>query len=666
MVTVNKGLRVHQSQSSFLTTNELDIRDDDTASKNLRLLVVTQPRLGRLELAGQPNKRVDAFAYDDLVSRRVKYVHDESELARAAAHSPFESIANTDDRIDLKISDGKNEATTVLSIDILRPQSASHLPVLTSTYSLKCRELQRKQIGPDEIRIVDADTPDDQLRVIITHPAQYGTLEKMQLGSQQQQAKAGGGELASPIEDKLISIDTNTNQKLNLILKFTNNNTVSADRPTFVTVSEFTMAELSAGLIYYNHRGPGGRPDRFGFVVYDGSNKAFATENGQPVSDYQIFNIFVETAKNAPPVIQTNTGLDYLSEVDGRPGRLITKNELFVSDEDDSAEDVFVEITRKPAHGFIEHRDQRGLPVYRFTQDDVNSNKVAYVLAKYEEGAAVPHEDLFEFDVRDSSSNLIRGNRLQIAWSAVSFEERELSVLESEGKVRVHIHRAGNLRRFSAVTCHTVSDTAKSSRDAKAYDFVHTSVRVEFNEDESSKACDVVLNRDQVAEGVESFYVVLAEAKYSVVVGALARVKVNILDGAREVTVEFEEARHQAREWDKFVSLPIVRSGGDLSADVLVECVTRRDETAVADVPATPRASRPPLVQRVTQVKIPSGEMYGFCDVEIVHDDVSEATGAAFKAVLVNPSVGVRIGQRSESTVFIIGPNDGNFIEINE
>lgn len=97
--------------------------------------------------------------------------------------------------------------------------------------------------------------------------------------------------------------------------------------------------------------------------------------------------------------------------------------------------------------------------------------------------------------------------------------------MESEGKARVHIKKTGYLKQFSMVSCRTQSHTAKSNRDTKLYDFVHTHSRLEFNEDESYKACDIVLNRDDQTEPIESFWVQLDEAKYSIV-GLNNRIKV--------------------------------------------------------------------------------------------------------------------------------------------
>ena len=83
------------------------------------------------------------------------------------------------------------------------------------------RELQRKQITPAELRVVDQDTADENLKVIITHSPQYGTLEKLMplQQQQQQQSVSSYSQGSKPIEDKMISINTNANQKFNFILK---------------------------------------------------------------------------------------------------------------------------------------------------------------------------------------------------------------------------------------------------------------------------------------------------------------------------------------------------------------------------------------------------------------------------------------------------------------
>ena len=107
------------------------------------------------------------------------------------------------------------------------------------------------------------------------------------------------------------------------------------------------------------------------------------------------------------------------------------------------------------------------------------------------------------------------------------------------------------------------------------------------------------------------------------------------------------------QEFQRFISLPVLRSG-DLHNEIQVECVTKdgtahRNEDFVA---------RNKLGQNFQIVKIPAGELYGFCDIEIIDDDLNEMHTETFKAILVNPSGLTRVGPKSEALVSIIGPND--------
>lgn len=147
----------------------------------------------------------------------------------------------------------------------------------------------------------------------------------------------------------------------------------------------------------------------------------------------------------------------------------------------------------------------------------------------------------------------------------------------------------------------------------------------------------------------------------------------NILDKKRESVLEFEQAHVEVQENSKFVSLAIVRTG-EMSLDVWVECVTQ-DESAHAHADYVPRTPAHYQHQQLlgspvssggsssgSMVKIPAGEMYGFCDIEIVDDNEYELGSEVFRAVLVNPSFGARLGSRSEASISIVGPNDSKMI----
>lgn len=99
--------------------------------------------------------------------------------------------------------------------------------------------------------------------------------------------------------------------------------------------------------------------------------------------------------------------------------------------------------------------------------------------------------------------------------------------------------------------------------------------------------------------------------------------------------------------------MPIIRSG-DLSTDVQVECLTI-DETANSNVDFVPRLKNN---LNSNLVKIPAGEIYGFCDIEIIDDDLNEIQTEYFKTYLSSASPGTRIGFKSEARIGIIGPND--------
>jgi hypothetical protein len=389
-----------------------------------------------------------------------------------------------EDWIEMRATDGKNEANANFNIKFVRTNTNS-IPILKSSYSMQVKELTRKQFSIQDLNVVDIDTPNEQLKIVITHPPQYGTLEK----------------------------------SANLLN---------------MPISEFLMSDLLAGNIYYNHRSPGVKQDRFGFLVTDGQNNAFIIDNGIQVTSYQVFKLEIlpneNSSKKQVPRILNNLGLEYLYQIDGTPGRLITKNELLIQDLDDSDSNIRIEITSIPKNGYLENKDKPGVQTTMFTQYDISQNKIYYVLSESFKGNV--YEDYFEFDVYDSANNALKNNQFNIKWSMIEFEESEISVMEDEGKARVHIKKIGNLKHFSMITCKTLSDTAKSNRDTKLYDFMQSDLKIEFNSDESYKACDVIIHKDSNVEGIESFYMVLDDSKYSVI-GNKNRVKINILEKSK-------------------------------------------------------------------------------------------------------------------------------------
>ncbi len=419
-------------------------------------------------------KMVKTFTYDDLAQTNIRYIHN--------------NLRNTtgDDFIDIRVSDGKNEASVTLNIMIIRNDNM--MPQLVSSFIMHVKELGKKLFTKLDLNIIDPDTPPNELKFIITHPPQYGVLERFE-----------------------------KNNKLK--------NQTSLNQIYSSSESEFTLKDIELGLIYYIHKTSGALLDRFGFVIFDGVNNVFLV-NGMQVSTTQVFNIYVDSEINQPPYIERSLGIEYLYHINGVPGRMITTNELNIVDKDDQNKDLIINIVRQPAYGIIEHKDRVGIAISYFTQEEINQNKLYFILNKKDERVT---QDYFLFDVQDSAKNVARNNRFDIKWSVLNFEVSEITVMENEGKARVHIIRSGNLKQYSMITCRTISDTAKSNRDSKSFDFIHTVINVEFNEGESYKACDIVIQKDSIIESIESFYVTIEDPKYSVI-GSINKVKINILD----------------------------------------------------------------------------------------------------------------------------------------
>ena len=121
-----------------------------------------------------------------------------------------------------------------------------------------------------------------------------------------------------------------------------------------------------------------------------------------------------------------------------------------------------------------------------------------------------------------------------------------------------------------------------------------------------------------------------------------------------ESTIEFENTRYEIQESDKFITLPIKRTG-DLFTDEYVECLTY-EETALSNQDFVSRNKK----DSSSLVKIPAGEIYAFCDIEIIDDKLHEVNTETFKVILANPSARLKIGYKSEAVISIIGPNDCN------
>ena len=53
------------------------------------------------------------------------------------------------------------------------------MPQLVSSFNAHVKELGKKLFAKNDLNIIDPDTPSNELKFIITHPPQYGVLERV-------------------------------------------------------------------------------------------------------------------------------------------------------------------------------------------------------------------------------------------------------------------------------------------------------------------------------------------------------------------------------------------------------------------------------------------------------------------------------------------------------
>jgi hypothetical protein len=155
-------------------------------------------------------------------------------------------------------------------------------------------------------------------------------------------------------------------------------------------VTQFTQADINAGIVTYVHNSSATSGDSFGFSVTDGTTTL--TNN--------IFAITVTSATGVP-TITTNTG----SSVVRGGTDVISSTELNTTDTNTDAAQLVYTVTTLPPNGSVR---LNGLPTNTFTQADINAAAVTYV----HNGTATT-TDSFVFSVSDGTTAL-PGNTFSI------------------------------------------------------------------------------------------------------------------------------------------------------------------------------------------------------------------------------------------------------------
>ncbi|XP_010114485.1 PREDICTED: FRAS1-related extracellular matrix protein 1 [Chlamydotis macqueenii] len=218
----------------------------------------------------------------------------------------------------------------------------------------------------------------------------------------------------------------------------------------------FTQQDVDNRDVSYKHRGGDSQIDRFTFVATDRTNQGFIV-NGRVQSEPVAFTIQVDHLdKTAPKIVHLHCFSDVELLKNGNYGIYITARSLKASDPNTEDDKIIFKILRGPHYGYLENITTGGFIQEGFSQKDLNSKTILYVInTSWEE----VNSDNVEFQVTDASGNAAVPQRLELRWSRIELQQTEYEVCESVGVVSLKITRAGHSAEsaFIAVKVNEVS-----------------------------------------------------------------------------------------------------------------------------------------------------------------------------------------------------------------
>ncbi|XP_035245707.1 extracellular matrix protein FRAS1-like isoform X1 [Anguilla anguilla] len=597
-VVLNRGLVLHESSVRKISTLQLSVTNQDGAPRDLVYRITKQTQLGHLEHTTSPGTRIRSFTQADLASGSIQYVHTSEE------ERPSDSFTFT-------VSDGVNEISQTFHIS-MRPVGDS-LPIL-QVLGMSVSQGMRKTLSETELKVTDADSEEGSIIFSITQTPRHGSIQKVTNG--------------------------------------------------YSRVDAFTMEDIYHSRISYQHDGSNSLTDQFSFTVTDGTNLLFMLEEGEEeivTAAPQKFKIDILPVDDGIPRIVINLGLQWLEYIDNKATNLISKEELLTMDTDTEDGFLVYEVTVGPKHGNLETRLKPGTPISTFTQADINQRLIRYVL---DEENSQETMDNFKFLVKDDKPNVVT-DVFHIQWSFISFEHTSYNVSEEAGTVIVRMKRTGSLKHHATVQCHTEQDTATSSSSSSSrpgqWDYVEYTRQVQFDENEDSKMCTIVINDDQVFENTESFILELSMPVHTLL-GLVAHAEVNIFDPEDEPTLQFDNTIYHVKESAGILLVPIERKG-DTSAMVSVLCYTVPKSAQGSSLLSSEAGSDfyTRGASGESRVEFGPGSRVSTCDVSLIDDSEYEPS-EEFELVLSDPSDNARIGDVAVASVVIDGPNDASAV----
>lgn len=333
----NEVLHVSKGERAAITTQLLDIRDDDNP-QDVVVNVLDPPLHGQL-LQTLPTSAAPVYQFhlDELSRGLLLYAHDGSD--------------STSDVVVLQANDGHSFQNILFHVKNV-PKNDGALRLVTNSM------VWVPQGGMLKItnRILQAQAPGvraDDIIYKITHDhPQFGEVVLlMNLPADSPASPASPAEEGQHLPDGRMATPTST----------------------------FTQQDIDEGIVWYRHTGASAQSDSFHFQV------SSATE-AQAHLESHMFNIAILPQAPEAPTLSLGTSLHMTAREDGLT--VIQPHSLsFVKSGSPSGKIIYnITLPLHPNQGIIEHRDQPRSPIQYFTQEDVNQGQIMY-----RPPAAAPH-----------------------------------------------------------------------------------------------------------------------------------------------------------------------------------------------------------------------------------------------------------------------------------
>ncbi|XP_053778816.1 extracellular matrix organizing protein FRAS1 isoform X3 [Desmodus rotundus] len=318
----NEALHISRGEGGTITTQLLDIRDDDNP-QDVVVEVLDPPLHGQLlQTLESPATLVYQFRLDGLSRGLLHYAHD--------------GLESTSDVAVLQASDGHSFQNILFHVKIV-PKSDRGLR-LTANSMVWVPEGGMLQLTN---RILQAEAPGASASEIIykitqDHP-QFGEVVLL-----------ANMPADSPTEGQHLP-----------------------DGRTATPTSTFTQQDINEGIVWYRHSGVPAQSDSFHFQVSSATDAHAHLES-------RTFNIAILPQTTAAPQLSLGASLHMTAQEDDLT--VIQPHSLsFANSEKPSGKIIYnITLPLHPNQGIIEHRDQPHSPIRYFTQEDINQGKIMY------------------------------------------------------------------------------------------------------------------------------------------------------------------------------------------------------------------------------------------------------------------------------------------------